>query len=284
MITVDSYSTNGNVHKTCEDYSLHSEYPLEHVIICDGCSSSRFTDVGARLLAHTAQKVLLDRISKEFNDVDEPEVFMQYFRGQVIYEISKVLDLLELNSECLDSTLLVSFIKHNMIHTYLFGDGQVLIIYKSGDEELKTISYKGNAPYYLSYQMLINREKNRVFKSFAKNSEEPLLTRYEEIIRKKQGIYSVETKSTLYSDFFIDPIPLDNILFYLIMSDGTESFINRSNGERVSYQKIVEEFSSFKNTNGEFIKRRVRRAIEDFAKENIYNTDDVSVAGFYFSD
>jgi DNA-directed RNA polymerase delta subunit len=79
-------------------------------------------------------------------------------------------------------------------------------------------------------------------------------------------------------------MPIKDIKSYLVMSDGTESFVNRETGERIHYQQILNEFSSFKNTNGEFIKRRVGRAIEDLVKTNIYNTDDISVAGFYFSE
>ena len=58
MLQIDSYFTNGKVNKVCQDYVIHGETPVPYVILCDGCSSSKFTDVGARILAHSAKEAL----------------------------------------------------------------------------------------------------------------------------------------------------------------------------------------------------------------------------------
>jgi hypothetical protein len=197
----------------------------------------------------------------------------------MLHEMSVALRVLEIPTECMDSTLIVSFIKDRIIHTICYGDGQRLIIFKDNNYWIKTISFDGNAPYYLAYQMGINYERNRIFKNYAK-SKDNYLTRYVEV----DLCGNIEKIPTKFDDFMIDQMPIKDIKSYLVMSDGTESFVNRETGERIHYQQILNEFSSFKNTNGEFIKRRVGRAIEDLVKTNIYNTDDISVAGFYFSE
>lgn len=274
MIKVDAYFTNGNVHKTCQDYALYGNDPIPYVIICDGCSSSRYTDVGARLIALSAKKILIEMIN---NDIGH-EFFIQVFEVHMLIEMSLILKILEIDKECMDSTLIVSFIRYGTIFTFCFGDGQRLINYKSMGYHLVTISYEGNAPYYLSYQMDVNKGRDKIFKEYAKAKK--FETRNEEIIIN--GV--IENQKTMYNEFIIDKIPIEGIKSYCIMSDGTESFVNRETGDRVDHRQISDLFTCFKNTNGEFIKRRVRRAIDDLAKENIYNTDDISVAGFYFTE
>jgi hypothetical protein len=278
MISVDSYFTNGNVNKVCQDYTLYEggNFPVPYIIVCDGCSSSMNTDVGARILAHIAKKVLHENI--------DPDYLIDYsFPGLIEYriveKIKKTLDSLELSEGCMDSTLLISFIKSDRIYTYFFGDGQVFIKYKNGDTKLITVSYKGNAPFYLSYEL--NKDRKSQFIEYSKEDEHPLLTRnietiHNEFCKNENSIYFARRLPDYNNN-------IKDIEYYLVMSDGTESFINKETGDRIHSLDIMKEFSSFKNTTGEFIKRRVRRAMEDLSKINIVNTDDISVAGFYFN-
>ena len=73
MISADSYYTNGGLNKGCQDYALHDSgfFPAPYIIVCDGCSSSRFTDVGARLLAHASKKVLHSLINEDPDSEEE---------------------------------------------------------------------------------------------------------------------------------------------------------------------------------------------------------------------
>lgn len=278
MILVDSFSTNGNLKKTCQDYSISDFDPIPYAIISDGCSSSRFTDVGARILAHCAKSTLLNNS----NILQYPELDNN-FRDLIVANIQNIYKFLDLPSECMDATLILSSIQDDRIKTFFFGDGVRLIINKDGSYELSEISYKGNAPYYLSYLMSGNEGKNKAFYDYQMTDEDKNgLTK---MVKNKSSLLSLGIANQLkYDTFAFDNLPIKDMKFYLIMSDGAESFLNINNGERIPLGEIVEEFSSFKNTNGEFIKRRVRRALDELNKQGIHNTDDISVAGFYFSD
>ena len=61
-----------------------------------------------------------------------------------------------------------------------------------------------------------------------------------------------------------------------VVSDGINSFRNE-NGN-ISYIDLVDEFIGFKNTIGEFAKRRINAFKRKCLKENITHSDDISIA------
>jgi len=57
----DAHFERGRTHAVCQDYALAQTTARgAWALVCDGCSSSRDTDVGARLLAHAAAAILRD--------------------------------------------------------------------------------------------------------------------------------------------------------------------------------------------------------------------------------
>jgi len=48
-LCTDHYRTGKSRHKSCEDYTLSGSDPMPYLIVCDGCSSSPQTDIGAML-------------------------------------------------------------------------------------------------------------------------------------------------------------------------------------------------------------------------------------------
>jgi hypothetical protein len=42
---------------------------------------------------------------------------------------------------------------------------------------------------------------------------------------------------------------------------------------------VAPGFMSFKNTKGEFLKRRIERHLDELAKQNIHHYDDIGMAG-----
>lgn len=55
----DAHFWRGRTHAVCQDYALCGEGRTgPWAVVCDGCSSSPHTDVGARLLAHAAANAL----------------------------------------------------------------------------------------------------------------------------------------------------------------------------------------------------------------------------------
>jgi hypothetical protein len=46
---LDYYCAIGRQHTACEDYAIAGTSPIPHLIVCDGCSTSQMTDIGARV-------------------------------------------------------------------------------------------------------------------------------------------------------------------------------------------------------------------------------------------
>lgn len=59
MTLVDSFLRTATIKEICQDYILSGTDPFPYVIISDGCSSSKKSDVGARLLCYIARKYIL---------------------------------------------------------------------------------------------------------------------------------------------------------------------------------------------------------------------------------
>jgi hypothetical protein len=48
-----------------------------------------------------------------------------------------------------------------------------------------------------------------------------------------------------------------------------------TNRELVDLAASAGEFMKFGNLNGDFVKRRLRRTLNDYAKQHIFNIDDI---------
>ncbi len=75
--------------------------------------------------------------------------------------------------------------------------------------------------------------------------------------------------------FVSSPIHFNNDLDYLLISsDGIESF-------GLPIGEMVGKITSFKSTNGKFLKKKIgNRLIPDLKKEGYTNFDDISIGGF----
>lgn len=282
MLRIDSYFTNGKVNKVCQDYVIHGETPVPYVILCDGCSSSKFTDVGARILAHSAKEalnVLRPYYSERLRwDTDE-EQWDNFGQSAIIFS-SQAIKHLGLPSECLDSTLMVLFHIEslNILRCFIYGDGSIIFIKNNEPDMIYTYSFEGNAPYYLSYR--VDTERRNLYAKFAENFNSTIKKRKQSHLFKE---FSYANSSGLYHHYELIDIPLNDYNGALISSDGISSFVNHETTDRLSIENITKEFTSFKNYNGEFIKRRIKRAVEDLGKQQIYNTDDIGVGGIIFN-
>ena len=174
-----------------------------------------------------------------------------------------IINSLELDKTSLDSTLIISFVYNDIIHTFVYGDGFIISIDKENKVEFTEIQFKNNAPYYLSAKVLYPSiyqshvvEPNMIIKKSSCeemifNSDHPLY--FEHDINKYKCI--------------------------MIASDGLGSFRNYSSENHPSTQEVITNLCGIKNYNGEFIQRRVGRMLSDYAKNSIYHYDDLSVAG-----
>jgi hypothetical protein len=269
-IISDSFFTIGRTHQVCEDYCISGDNPNPYVILADGCSSSKSADVGARLLAHAA-KDILERNGNQFLTKDE-----SVFENLGLYSFCMADGAgrsLGMNNGYLDSTLIIMVSSEIETRVIVFGDG--VIIYKYADEDnirISSIQYCNEMPYYLSYELDNKREKLYREKTVLtqEDSHVQFISSYSPIDSDQFGKFPFYHRQKYIFEH-------SNFDWMMIASDGLDSFRKTATGEAIPLQEIVKRFTNFKVTNGEFVKRTVRRALKDLAKENIYPMDDVSL-------
>ena len=132
-MNADAYFEIGAAHTVCEDYAIAGSYEdLTYAILCDGCSSSQDTDVGARILAQVSQGVLkyLHNRKLLYNIEFLTEKFKEVFNELVLNKCMEVRQTLRLPQSAFDATLLVSFgVGKNIRVITMRGDGFALIKY-----------------------------------------------------------------------------------------------------------------------------------------------------------
>lgn len=272
MINSDTILTIGKTHKLCEDYIISGDKPYPFLIICDGCSSSKDTDIGARILAISIKNTLKLLHNDPYSD---GKIFPNYKElGTMSINFAKlIITDLGLPLTALDATAVVAMMDGTQVTVYVYGDG-VLISKTANGFNFVDVSFSNGAPYYLSYAL--DPARHIVYRQAAEKEEHP--------IKVVQGDFNGDSsfddiKYYNYNEPLVFNYHLDDFkdAFVGISSDGIDSFVDSNTGERVPLKPIVEELFTFKNYSGEFVKRRVKRAIETFAKNGIYHADDISV-------
>jgi len=281
-IIEDSFFTSAKKpEKNCQDYVLSGNDPIPYLIVTDGCSGSRYTDVGARIIAHNAKKF----IEKIFNRTDLDlfentkltQMFYENLGNTVIFNSKKATDNIPI--ECLDSTLIVAFVYNDKVHVFMYGDGA--IIYQSNTKGLNSIipEFEGNAPYYLSYKCNIKAEA--LMERFASTFEGSKTLKY------NLNCYDVDIKYSTqlfpYNNPNIFSFDVSDLSMLMITSDGILSFTDRCNNP-IDLSDIIKLFTDIKSKNGEFVKRRCNKVLSNLKDQDILNYDDLAVATFLFTE
>lgn len=261
----DTFLEIGSTHRICQDYvmaSTNSQFGLqgnEMVVVCDGCSSSRDVDVGARVLAHSAVLVT-NLLGAGDGDVLGPAIIARAYRS--------IRDL-GLPATALDATLLLAchVREINRVIIHAWGDG--LIHYDLGGVRRTIhVHYPTGAPYYLSYRLDSRRDADYAA-TFAVPKE----------ITSELTVDG-ETSAILLREPWGQPLTLDIPAapgYVLLASDGVNSF---QQGDAVPYAEIVQEMSAFKSTTGDFITRRMNFFKRRAQREGMTHYDDLGLAGF----
>ena len=263
MIATDIFIEIGSQHKVCEDYIIKGMEPEPFIILADGCSSSDNTEMGARLLCHLAKQYLRYR-ADDLHGIDHKKM------GRwIIHNAEMTARQLGLNISCLDATLLVSYYIDGEVVVHMYGDGAIVV--KDGKNFIyKLVDFTRNAPYYLSYlvddtrQQIYHDLKNDLFINERINDHEPVET---------QQAYDADLVFRFNAQEF-------DCMF--IASDGLTSFIDNNPTQRSPHpiDEITPGFMAFKNTNGEFLKRRMKKAMRDMENMGIVHFDDLSIGAY----
>jgi len=271
MIHTDTFLRIGHSHQVCEDYIINGEFmtsictPIKYVILSDGCSSSKNTEMGARILCHLAKQYLLYRKDDyRFPSLDYDEMGLW-----IIHNAELTARQLGLTRNCLDATLIIAYEFQGVYHIYMYGDGVVAVQGKDKKVSIMEIEFTKNAPYYLSYK--IDPERMDLYDKMGQD----LLIHHDSHVTDNTNGYAYD-----YKTFFrYDAIYFPNIL---ISSDGISSFTRLGDPEQTL--EIAEEFLLFKSTKGEFLKRRLKRALKNYDADGINHMDDLSVGAFLYED
>lgn len=92
------------------------------------------------------------------------------------------------------------------------------------------------------------------------------------------------TPRNIGQPYQLDRASIHNIKSISICSDGISSFMHRKTGVPVDVFDVMCKATDISNPNGSFMQRTMGHSpfgvMAQFAKENIYNTDDVSIGTF----
>lgn len=269
-IALDSYYTIGKLHLVCEDYLYQGSEPFPHLILADGCSASPDSDVGARLLVLNARRLLPGFTTEAMSEAERAARHWRLGR-RIVRRAARQAQALDLNAEALDATLLVAWCDGTTVYVHLYGDGCIVTRREDGGVAVIQVEYAGNAPYFLSY--LLDAER---------------LALYQEAIGDPLEAQSVEywneTGTTTRRERFDTPtvfnFSLATFPIVAVATDGLHSFVNVETDQPVDLLTVAREMQNFDSLNGDFVKRRVRKALVEYSRQWVFNLDDLGLGAF----
>lgn len=262
MAIADVSFSIGKTHDVCQDYGVADDPRQSDLsesgavaVVCDGCSSSQDTDMGARLLARSAI------LTRPF----DPEV--------VIQRANQYRTALELDQHALDATLLMAReTPEGDAEVFVCGDGVVVARRRNGTGyDHWTLSFNLNAPEYLSYRLDAGR--------------------YAEYQKAGGGVLTVGGRCPPVEDclqarvqgvHFYHVFPKDLYDVVLVMSDGAESFQKRDGTRLVSVPltEVLDQVLDLKVLTHGFLRRRMGKFLGKFCVTNGWqHYDDFAVGG-----
>ncbi|HSD47126.1 MAG TPA: protein phosphatase 2C domain-containing protein [Pyrinomonadaceae bacterium] len=278
-MNADSVFDIGSTHAVCQDYVLArsgtgSGDVGPYVVLADGCSSSRDTDIGARLLVKAMDQAL---VRKEKRDVCELHA-----------ESARVAlgwaELTSVAAEAVDATLLTAHVYGDELIVACSGDGVIVLESKTAVLDVYSISSPSGYPFYPAYvhqperlaEMMGNRRCVKEFKHFGRESPEAPFE-----------LLEVTTSESLTGVFTLN---VADYKYVAVTSDGLNSFFHTqesSSGKRlepVCLTDVLGQLWSFKNSHGVFVERRLRKFKKDAAARSWAHADDLSLGVIHLGD
>lgn len=254
-MNADVYLAKGHSHNICEDYGI-VDIENQLMIVADGCSTAKYSDIAARILTHSARNTIINN-----NKVDYDHFASEILMSSMI--ASKVMNL-----EDLLSTLILTFVKNGKLYTYVYGDGHYVFKYKSQIELHFKISYSQNAPNYLWYRS--NYKKYNI-----DNADITL-----EINDEK---YTLKRDEPIFLTSSVKDLE-----YVAIFTDGIESFTlnkpteNSTFNTKITDKDVIKHLLDFRSTNGDFVIRRMKRFLKQTQLSGFIHDDDIACAVMYF--
>lgn len=261
----------GKNHTVCEDYAIAGKLGnrLSYAIVCDGCSASTNVDFGARVIALAARETLQYKLCLEdelFENVN-PNLNPNRFGDLTIRKAQNVLHHFnQLNQHALDATLLVAWVQNNQATVYMYGDG-IFIHRMSNGIHTVHIHLTSGAPDYLSYQL--DKDRLAAYNALPDNNKIVEVHNVSKVSATLPQLKPLEPYAITVS------VKEGEIIS--VISDGLNSF-RKSDNNPIMWTDLIEEFTGYKTTEGEFVQRRISAFKRKCVKENWYHLDDISIA------
>jgi hypothetical protein len=275
----DHYFQIGGSHlisgKPCQDYVISDIYKdAAYAVASDGCSTGRHTDVGSRVLALSTACAIREHWTATRNAMDESAATEVKTQGKIV--LAGIRQNLGLIHSDMLATCIYVYLSPVGGFVHVQGDGVVALKYRNGSIAAYRYEWEDNAPFYPAYQG--NPALDNFIKKHGGNldalrfSEESLLiesdVEYPEPALREyslsQGIRGVT--------ICITPEMLEELEFVAAFSDGVTQI------DGVDWKDAVVRFLSFKNSAGEFAKRRMIKGIKDVKKTCKGPIDDIGYA------
>jgi len=262
----------------CQDYALTGNSPrVRWGVISDGCSSGGRTDLGARLWAHAADRVVR---REGLGALDSVHGFI----GRILPGAERLLRPFEFDDGY--ATLGVAASDGKTARVHMYGDGAVVALRRDGTLTLWVLNYARNAPRYLNYErnaealsqwlsltghqsLMVVRSEYLLDSGERDDSGEP--------VPELQGLTCLKLDGSSDPGFALTFEDTSQLQGLLLFTDGVSSFKNLTTLE------ALRPFLSPAVRGGRFLHKTLHKLERTWAGQwGQGPADDLAVAGLWF--
>jgi hypothetical protein len=284
----DHFFTIGSSHAAqgtpCEDYALSGTIlpgfvrdDFSYGVVADGCSGANAnTDIGARAISWAFKHAL------EEKDTAPGEWFSGDFNERLLAAFAK--NRYSLSEGDGMATVIGFAATPSNASVYVHGDGAVAVRYADGRICLTEFNWWNNTPWYLNYRLHLPL-LDMFMEPFEDGVIEPFVQRtvtFQETASGLEVLHQEVQRFTLDQVFCGHVLNFkpaeEGIVALAVFSDGVEQLLN------LELMPAVKEFMAFKNHKGDFVKRRLIKALKAFQKDHHVPRDDLGMACVWFGD
>lgn len=286
-MNVDSLFLKGRSHLNCEDYAIAQKIDdhRAYLIVADGCSSGRRSDVAARIVASVAERVIINdwRVLSALSAQEAGRALL----NRVVYQIVQAFDLVRLfPPSSLLSTLVVATIDPEKIRIFNYGDG-VSVLHREDDTiSFRSISYEREAPRYPAYAL--DPDLERAYLSEMGRQA----VKIETVLKSSDGSLDVRFghSTEASEDIIRHGLPLEvatsGVRSLVLASDGLGTFYDDGEFEGDGGEVLADSFATqlvgFKTRGGQFLRRRITKMVSDLDAAHTRFEDDLGLAAVTF--
>jgi hypothetical protein len=259
----DCYFSMGKSHMVCEDYAYAgiNSNGNQVAVVSDGCSASPDTDFGSRFLVRSAV------VCGENTGYCSRETYAESLIRSIIWCAYQTGSGLHLSRQSLDATILYLEVVEEEIRIVTAGDGVIFAVDHENKLEYWDIDYASGAPFYPSYLL----DEKRYLGYIENCGTESTISHF----TSESSIALDVEHSGVMGNYMC--LPKKSYKFVGVASDGILTF-------DMSTEEAIIQLAAYKNTKGEFVKRRMRKFLKQCVKNNTSPSDDVSMAVVHLGD